>query len=115
MNIRVPIQICLAFASLVLMISGFSEMNGGERKQQRNQGKHYRSPFRYIIVSNDVRNDGLGPEDAQRSVSILLDEKAFSEATLTELFKLLSKRYADPKWLNVWVYTSLEQVSTPEE
>lgn len=115
MNIRVPILICLAFVFLVLMMTGFSETKGSERKPQKNQGNSYRSPFRYIIVSNDVRNDGLGPEDAQRSVSILLDEKAFSELTLAELFKLLSKRYPDPKWLNVWLYTSLEQISTPEE
>jgi hypothetical protein len=39
----------------------------------------------------------------------------FSEEALTEVFKLLSKRYPDPKWLNIWVYTSLEQLSTPEE
>jgi hypothetical protein len=90
-------------------------MNRRDRMQQTNQVKPYRSPFRYIIVSNDVRNDGLRSEDAQRSVSILLDEKAFSEVTLTELFKLLSKRYPEPKWLNVWVNTSLEQFSTPEE
>lgn len=46
---------------------------------------------------------------------ILLNDKAFSEPTLRELFKLLSGRFPIPNRLYVQVYTNLDQVETPEE
>ena len=75
-----------------------------------------RSPFRYVIVFNEVIDDsGNPPKDAYRYVEVLLDEKAFSEETLKELFKLLSKRFPKPNAMHVEVSTNLEQVDTPEE
>ncbi|HZE71873.1 MAG TPA: hypothetical protein VE135_20380 [Pyrinomonadaceae bacterium] len=75
-----------------------------------------RSPFRYAIVSNEVIDDsGTPPKDAYRYVEVLLDEKAFSENNLKELFKLVSKRFPKPKVLHVQVYTNLNDVETPEE
>jgi hypothetical protein len=75
-----------------------------------------RSPFRYVIVSNEVIDDsGTPPRDAYRYVEILLDGKAFSERNLKELFRLVSKRFPKPKVLDVQVYTNLEDIETPEE
>ena len=77
--------------------------------------ERFRSPFRYAIVGNDIVNPTGHPEDAFRYVVILLDEKRFSENTLKSLFKLVSARFPTPRRLEVQVYTSLEQVETPEE
>src|SRR5205085_6018598 len=46
---------------------------------------------------------------------VLLDPKAFSEKNLRELCLLLSKRFRQPDQLVVAVFTSLEQIPTPEE
>jgi hypothetical protein len=71
----------------------------------------FRSEFRYTILSNKVEDRG----GAVRDIEVLLDDKAFSEATLTKLFTLLLKRYPEPAWMEVGVVTSLYQVATPEE
>jgi hypothetical protein len=72
-----------------------------------------RSEFRYIIVGTEV--DRRYPKITFRKVTILLDEKAFSEETLKKLFALVSKRYLKPETMRMWVYTSLDQLATPEE
>ncbi len=72
------------------------------------------SPFRYIIIYNEVES-GKNVTFPRRTVSVLLDDKAFSEENLIELFKLISIRFPKPKWMHVDVYTSLEQIPTPEE
>jgi hypothetical protein len=64
-------------------------------------------------LSNEIDNS-LGEKGA-RNVQVLLDDAAFSENTLKELFSLLIKRYPEPDWIYVWVVTSLHQVATPEE
>jgi hypothetical protein len=74
----------------------------------------FRSEFRYTILSNEVW-DMTGKRDMGRSIQVLLDGNAFSEETLTKLFKLLIKRYPEPQWMDVSVVTSLYQVATPEE
>jgi hypothetical protein len=72
-----------------------------------------RLEFRYIIVSSTVNRDD--PKLPVRIVEILLDEKKFSEDTLRKLYLLVSKRFPKPKDMQVWVYTSLDQIATPEE
>ncbi len=67
-----------------------------------------RSQFRYIIVKNALLHDG-------RLLFVLIEEQPFSESTLRELFRLVSKRFPQPEELHVAVYTSLEQIPTPEE
>lgn len=69
--------------------------------------KPYRSPFRYVIVFNYL--------DTYRNLDVLLDEKAFTEANLTELFRLLKKRFPVPQALFIDVRVSLEDLPTPEE
>src|SRR5947208_50055 len=67
-----------------------------------------KTEFRYIIFGNEVSNANK-PEDTWRRVKVLLDESAFSEGALTRLFTLLSKRFPEPAWLEVQVYTNLKQ------
>jgi hypothetical protein len=72
-----------------------------------------RSEFRYLIVETSI--DRGDPKVPVRIVTILLDEKSFSEDTLRKLYHLVSKRFPKPKSMKVWVYTSLDDVATPEE
>ena len=77
-----------------------------------------RSPFRYVITWNKITEGTSYPQGGKfraRGVDVLLDEKSFSESTLRQLFALISKRFPDPAELNVSVYTSLEDMMTPEE
>jgi hypothetical protein len=75
----------------------------------------FRSPFRYVIFEDKQTNPTNTDETSLRVISVLMDKVAFSESNLIELFSLISKRYPAPKRLDIWVFTSLEQVSTPEE
>ena len=86
----------------------------GVWKKSMSQGAD-RAPFRYVIVSNE--GEGRRPKrgDGYRYVEVLLDERAFSENNLKELFRLVSKRFSTPRALHVQVYTNLEDVETPEE
>lgn len=80
----------------------------------RNQGRAYHSPFRYAVVVNEVEGK-VGRGSSYRYVEVLLEDKAFSEETLKELFDLLTKRFRKPLVLHVKVFTSLDDVQTPEE
>lgn len=76
--------------------------------QDKSSSNPHRSNFRYVIVFNNYLHNG-------RLLFVLMDERAFSEANLRELFKLISKRFPEPDELHVAVFTSLEQIPTPEE
>jgi hypothetical protein len=67
----------------------------------------FRSPFRYVIVSNSV--------DGPREITVLLDEKPFTETNLKVLFGLLKRRFPVPQALFIEVRVSLEDIDTPEE
>ena len=76
------------------------------------------SPFRYVITRSEITEGTHYPEGGKfraRGVDVLLDEKSFSESTLKQLFALISKRFLDPAELHVSVYTSLDDMMTPEE
>jgi hypothetical protein len=65
--------------------------------------------FNYLIYSNKV----IWPEDpvaCGRNVYVLMDENAFSEVNLKELFSALSDAFPEPKTLSIMVHTSLDQV-----
>lgn len=76
--------------------------------QEIDSAKPYLSNFRYVNVNNVLLHNG-------RLIFVLMDEKAFSEVNLKELFKLVSERFPEPDELHVAVFTSLEQYPTPEE
>lgn len=84
------------------------EINEIKRQQK------FRSPFRYIIVSNITEKE-LELTIPQRRLEILMDEKAFSEKNLKLLFNLLEKRFPLPIPLEIIVHISLATIETPEE
>lgn len=109
MTMKRTLRIALCLGLLTASIAG------GVNKKHMSQTPN-RSPVRYVIVSSEVIDDsGNPPKDAYRYVEVLLDAKAFSENNLTELFRLVSKRFPKPKVLHVQVYTNLSDVETPEE
>lgn len=95
----------LAFAVCVGL---FLSANGTSMLPGQNSEQSYRAPFRYVIFNNEV-------DVGYRYVEVLLDERAFSEENLKQLFKLVSNRFPRPKVLHVQLYTNLEDAETPEE
>jgi hypothetical protein len=91
------------------------ELSDAHSRSMQKENKQLRSSFRYAIVSNEIVNVTGDAADAFRYVVVLMDQKAFSEENLKELFKLVSARFPTPNRLDVQVYTNLEQVETPEE
>jgi hypothetical protein len=112
MQIGLATGLCISF---LLIANGFAEDNHSPILQEQSRHKPYRSPFRYVIVSNEIINVTGDAEDAFRHITVLLDERSFSEQTLKELFMLVSKRFLQPSRLEIRVYTNLEQIDTPEE
>ena len=76
-----------------------------------------RSPFRYIIFHHYVNNEDylVDHTKSRSSIEIFLQDKDFNEANLRILFGLVAKRYPAPIVLSVRVYTSIENILTPEE
>lgn len=73
----------------------------------------FKSEFRYVIVYNT-------PNDSSesfkfRTITVLLDESAFTVENLKKLNALVMKRYPQPMNSFITVFTNLEQVMTPEE
>lgn len=107
------------FLCLVALL-GFVQLgSAGSPKQMlgrsaRPQAAMFRSPFRYIIGFNQVA-DPSDSDGGRRFVEVLIDEAAFGEDNLKDLFTLVSHRYPTPKTMYIDVFTSLEDISTPEE
>jgi hypothetical protein len=78
-----------------------------------------KSPFRYVIVHDDVRFDnadeGKEKVPVDRFVTILIEERAFNKANLIYLLNNISNYYGDPLSLDIEVHTSLMTLETPEE
>ena len=55
-----------------------------------------------------------GP-NAVRNISVLMDENSLGPDTLEQLFRLLDKRFPEPDAFICTVFTSLDQINTPEE
>jgi len=65
--------------------------------------------FNYLIYANQV----FWPEEpilVRRNLYVLMDEGAFTEANLREVFGVLSDAFPEPATLSVSVKTSLEQI-----
>lgn len=75
------------------------------------------SPFRYVIVWDDIRFEEEEKEQVpvSRFVRVLMEERAFNEANLIYLFNYLSNYYAKPQYLHIEVHTSLMTLETLEE
>lgn len=109
------ITICAGLVFMSQMVAQTVVDGEGRHKTQTRREPNYRASFRYVIVYNEIVGGEDDLREAFRYVEVLLDERAFSEKTLKELFRLLSKRFREPKDMDVAVYTSLEQIDTPEE
>lgn len=68
---------------------------------------------RYITFFNEVLN-GEDNIRKTRRVSILLDEKAFSEETLKWLLDSSFRKYPQPNSLEVYIFTNLYQIDSPD-
>lgn len=111
-NLVMSLVLC---ANLDLISYRLSEVSDREMLYNSYQHRTPRSPFRYVIVSDNVSGEESDPNDDARHVDVLLDDRAFSETNLRLLFKLVSERFPAPQMLDVRVYTNLEDVETPEE
>lgn len=93
--------------------------NGGELAGDYFSTKDIRSPFRYVIVADDVQFDDAEDEKNQkasgRSVEVLMEDRAFNEKNLRYLFNYLSNYFSYPPYLVVEVHTSLMTLETTEE
>jgi hypothetical protein len=63
--------------------------------------------FHFIVLSNESYMS------FSRTVFVFLDEKAFNENNLRNLFAHLSKQYADKKRLSIVVWANWEQLPLP--
>lgn len=74
-----------------------------------------RDDYRYVIVTNRVSLP-IGPTDVtSRHLVVLAQSGNFNEKNLTLLFERLQCRFPDPATMSVQLFTSLEDVETPEE
>ncbi len=68
-----------------------------------------RFEFRYLVVANDLYSANL------RHVDVFIDDSAFAEDNLKELFIYLSNKFPDPADLTVEVNTSWRQLPLPSD
>lgn len=105
-EILVICSVCLLFGPNVIFAQNQVEV----------PEKEVRSPFRYVIVKDDIVYGGKNDEVAtHRFIDVLMEEKAFNEANLIYLFKYLSGFYDEPMYLGIEVHTSLMTLETLEE
>ena len=99
-----------AILALVLTVSG-SVIASNDRVEVAAQYRlRTSSSFRYAIVRNEVAKTL-----PVRQVWVLMEERAFTEENLKSLYQLVLKRFPEPFQMDIWVYTSLQDVPTPEE
>jgi hypothetical protein len=107
------LELCrVGFSCLTFLVLAAGLLHG--QKQQQKYADWRSSQFRYIIHANDANLDNPA-KPIRRVVHVLLDRDAFGLENLKKLFALVSKRFPQPDWLEVWVRTSLIQIPTPEE
>lgn len=113
---RIVFQTAGPIVLFTVLLSGLGYKNASTSIQQKPCPEPTKSPFRYAIAHDDEVDYVVnGVTQKYRSVDVLLGVESFSEATLRQLFELLSKRYAKADWLFVHVHTNLADVYTPEE
>lgn len=111
------ISILLSIGLCLSAQAGIAGANISHRQEKPHPAPP-RSPFRYVITRNQITDGTRYPEGGTarfRGIDVVLDAKSFSEVTLRQLLELISKRFPEPADLLVSVYTSLDDVSTPEE
>ena len=102
---------------LFLVICAFPVFTEAQKTNSKTTQKEFRSPFRYVIIAgaSDLEKYVNRFPNESLDLEVLLENDAFNEKNLRELFTLLSNRYNSGQGLSIWVYTSLSAVRTPEE
>lgn len=103
------------FPCFILALIPFASMDISAQEHHGKQSPAFRSPFRYVIVNNEIDSSLGGDVPERRFIEVLMDSRAFSKKNLTILFQLVSERFSSPKLLYINVFTDLEDVETPEE
>lgn len=103
----------------VLIVLAFCCLAFGQERNEAatmNTGLDDSPKFRYTIVAKTSEIQRF-VEKATNSydLMILLEPSELNEANLRKLFNLLETRFCDRSKMSAWVFTSLEQVPTPEE
>jgi len=100
----------LVILVFILTLSGSMAAINGKAETAAQYRLHTSSSFRYAVVHNEVAK-----ALPVRQVWVLMEDKAFTEENLKSLFELVIKRFPEPYEMNIWVYTNLADVPTPEE
>ena len=110
---------CVAFLPILLGSSVIAQHRYEPPKRSTKRvsdSQKFRSPFRYLIVADVTELEKYVNENKEfRVIQVLMDDREFNEKNLRILFELLSTRFNDRPGLMVNVYTSLDQIKTPEE
>lgn len=104
--------ICLVACSIIAQ-----KTTTNSNKLEVDEVERLESPFRYAIIAGETDIEkyvNRFPNDFL-TFEVLLDDKAFNEQNLEILSKLLSKRFNKALTLNVYIYTTLDAIKTPEE
>jgi hypothetical protein len=85
--------------------------NGNIQPLSNNKAKEdcVKLDFHYLITSDSMTAPNL------RLIRVFLDEKAFSEENLKELFNYLSNKYSEPNNLVIQVNTAWAQLPLPSD
>ena len=103
-------KVVLVVLVLILTVSGSIAAINGREEVAAQYRLHTSSSFRYAIVRSEV-SKAL----PARQVWVLMEERAFTEENLKSLYQFVVKRFPEPYQMDIWVYTSLQDVPTPEE
>jgi hypothetical protein len=112
------VSLLLAIGFCLYVSGGLAAQTLPSQKDLNSCPESPQSPFRYVITRSDITEGTHYPQGGKfraRGVDVLLAEKSFSESTLKQVFALISKRFPGPAELYVSVYTSLDDMLTPEE
>lgn len=108
--------LCFIVFGASLVIS--QDKSGGNGMLSSKSKREIGPPFRYVVVYDDLQTeegDDGRKIPSKRFVTVLINEKDFSESNLIVLFHYLSRHYAVPPSLDIEVHTSLETLETLEE
>lgn len=99
----------------VLVVLAVSSATAISQKAGKHSVGTKASVLRYVIVHNEV-DPSLGRGDSDRRfVEALMDPRSFSKKNVAVLGRLVSNRFAAPALLYINIFTSLNDVETPEE
>ena len=118
MKIRYITLFFLCFIVFGASLAISQDKSGGDGMLSSKSKREIGPPFRYVVVYDDLQTeegDDGRKIPSTRFVTVLINEKDFSESNLIVLFNYLSRYYSVPTYLTIEVHTSLETLETLEE